>query len=64
MEKRSVVFGRQRGNGKPAEYEQGTNEGGTMFKHDQETWGKNVVGCQEKYGEALDCYREFRKRSA
>ena len=35
-----------------------------MFRHDQETWGKDVVGCQEEYGDALDCYREFRKRSA
>ena len=36
----SVVFGRQRGNVKPGEYDHRTNAGGTMYRHDVESWKK------------------------
>lgn len=36
----SIVFGRQRGNVNPAEYEHMTNQRGTMFRHNQDSWKK------------------------
>ena len=41
--KGSMVFGRQRGNANPAEYKHRTNEKGTMFRHNEESW-KNMWG--------------------
>ena len=36
----SIVFGRQRGNVNPAEYEHRTSQGGTMFRYNQDSWKK------------------------
>lgn len=36
--KGSLLFGRQRGNVEPGEYEHRTNEKGTMFRHNEESW--------------------------
>ena len=38
--KGSVVLGRQRGNISPAEYEYRTNQGGTLFRYNEESWKK------------------------
>ena len=44
--KGSVVVGRQRGNCTPMEYEHRSYQGGTMFKHNEESWREmwRVVG--------------------
>ena len=53
--KGSVVLGRQRGNSTPREYEHRTNQGGTMFRHNEESWRKmwRVVG--EKTVSGFSC---------
>lgn len=44
--KGSVVVGRQSGNSTPMDYEHKTNQGGTMFRHNEESWREmwRVVG--------------------
>ena len=44
--KGSLVVGRQRGSRTPMEYEHRTNQGGTMFRHNEESWREmwRVVG--------------------
>lgn len=53
--KGSVVLGRQRGNSTPMEYEHRTNQGGTMFRHNEESWREmwRVVG--EKTVSEIPC---------
>ena len=53
--KGSVVLGRQRGNRTPTEYEHRTNQGGTMFRHNEESWREmwRVVG--EKTVSGVSC---------
>lgn len=52
--KGSMVLGRQRGNLQPAEYEHRTNKGGTMFRHNEESWKKMWKQVGEKTGTTWD----------
>ena len=58
----SVVLGRQRGNREPREYEHRTNQGGTMFRHNEESWREmwRVVG--EKTVSGFSRFRFVRGR--
>ncbi len=53
--KGSVVLGRQRGNSTPMEYVHRTNQGGTMFRHNEGSWREmwRVVG--EKTVSGVSC---------
>lgn len=52
--KGSVVFGRQRGNVSAGEYEHRTNEKGTMFRHNEDSWRSMWELIGEKTGTAWE----------
>ena len=56
--KGSVVLGRQRGNSTPMEYEHRTNQGGTMFRRNEESWREmwRVVGEKTVSGTSYSFY--------
>ena len=53
--KGSVVLGRQRGNNTPMEYEHRTNQGGTMFRHNEESWREMWRVAGEKTVSGFSC---------
>lgn len=54
--KGSVVVGRQRGNSTPMEYEHKTNQGGTMFRHNEESWREMWRLVAEKTVSGFSCF--------
>lgn len=52
--KGSMVLGRQRGNLQPAEYEHRTNQGGTMFRHNEASWKRMWKQVGESTGTTWD----------
>lgn len=52
--KGSMVVGRQRGNLNPAEYKDRTDQGGTMFRHNEKSWKKMWKQVGESTGTVWD----------